>query len=227
MSILDQNIGQLARDIPGITAVFHKYQLDFCCGGKQSLRAAASKRDLNIDILQKELDALQVSAPDSEVWSGMSDTQLIEYILTRYHDVHREQLPELIRLANRVERVHGNRGDCPAGLTSHLESMCDELESHMLKEEQILFPMIIRGQQSAALHPVAAMRKEHDEHGEALAKIDLLTAGITPPDDACNTWCALYLGLKTLKTDLMNHIHLENNILFNRIDGQLEDVRNG
>jgi regulator of cell morphogenesis and NO signaling len=227
MSILDQNLGQLARDIPGITAVFHKYQLDFCCGGKQSLRAAASKRDLDIDILQKELDALQLSAPDGEVWSGMSDTQLIEYILTRYHDVHREQLPELIRLAHRVERVHGNRADCPIGLTSHLESMCDELENHMLKEEQILFPMIIRGLQSAALHPVAVMRQEHDEHGEALAKIDLLTAGITPPDDACNTWCALYLGLQTLKTDLINHIHLENNILFNRIDGQLEDVRNG
>jgi len=224
MNLLDLSLGELARDIPGITAVFHKYKLDFCCGGKQSLRAAADRRDLDAGVLEAEIDALQQSVPAPEVWDGMSDTRLIEYILTRYHDVHREQLPELIRLAHRVERVHSARSDCPAGLTSHLEQMCDALESHMQKEEQILFPLIVRGVRAAALQPVAVMRHEHDEHGESLAVIDQLTGDITAPDDACNTWRALYLGLQTLKTDLMDHIHLENNILFNRIDGQLEGI---
>lgn len=220
MSILDQSLGQLARDIPGITAVFHKYQLDFCCGGKQSLRAAASRRNVDIETLLKELDALQSSAAREQSWSGVSDSRLIEHIVTRYHEAHRRQLPELVRLARRVEQVHGGKSDCPRGLAAHLEKLHAELENHMQKEERMLFPMIAGGLQAMTTGPITVMRREHDDHGEALAVIDSLTNAITPPAGACNTWRALYLGLETFKTDLMNHIHLENNILFDRIDGQ-------
>ena len=58
------------------------------------------------------------------------------------------------------------------------------------------------------------MRFEHDQHGEALAKLEALTNNITPPTNACNTWRALYVGLAAFREDLMQHIHLENNILF-------------
>lgn len=153
-------------------------------------------------------------------WSSASDVELIEHILTRYHDVHRQQLPELIRLARRVELVHGGHTDCPVGLTAHLEQMYGELENHMQKEEQILFPMISRGIRGLAIKPIAMMRHEHDGHGQSISEIERITRGITLPEGACNTWQALYLGLATLKTDLMDHIHLENNILFERIDGQ-------
>lgn len=227
MSILDQRLGQLARDIPGVTAVFHKYRLDFCCGGARSLREAANRRGVDIDTLLKELDTLRLSAPVGQNWAGMSDRRLIEHILTRYHEVHRQQLPELIRLAQRVECVHGDRPDCPNGLVAHLEQLHAELENHMQKEERILFPIILEGYQTTVTGPVRAMRREHDVHGAALDVIDNLTHGITPRADACNTWRALYLGLQTLKTDLMEHIHLENNILFNRIDEKLEDVNHG
>jgi regulator of cell morphogenesis and NO signaling len=227
VSILDQPLGRLARDIPGITAVFNKYRLDFCCGGKQTLRRAAARRDLDTDALQAELDALQRPNPEGQRWEDAPDARLIDHIRTRYHAVHREQLPELIRLARRVEQVHGDRPDCPVGLASHLEHMHAELESHMQKEEQILFPLIEQGRREVAVHPAAAMRGEHDGHGEALAGIDRLTGNITPPPDACNTWRALYLGLDALKTDLMNHIHLENNILFDRIDGYIGGADNG
>jgi regulator of cell morphogenesis and NO signaling len=227
MSILDQSLGQLARDIPGITAVFHKYRLDFCCGGKQSLRAAASRRNVDIDMLLKELDALQPSAAPEQNWNAATDSQLIEYIVVRYHEAHRQQLPELIRLARRVEQVHAGRPDCPRGLASHLEQLHAELENHMQKEERMLFPMIVGGLQSMLTGPIMVMRREHDDHGEALAVVDHLTGGITPPAGACNTWRSLYLGLETFKTDLMNHIHLENNVLFDRIDKQLEGVKHG
>ncbi|MGL1180974.1 hemerythrin domain-containing protein, partial [Vibrio parahaemolyticus] len=70
---------------------------------------------------------------------------LIDHILTRYHARHREQLPELIRLARRVESVHGDRPECPRGLADHLETMQQELESHMQKEEMVLFPIYKRG----------------------------------------------------------------------------------
>lgn len=226
MTILDQSLGQLARSIPGATAIFHKYQLDFCCGGKHSLREAAAARALDAESLAEELQAL-APASEGQDWNNLSDVELIEHILTRYHDVHRQQLPELIRLAQRVELVHGGHTECPVGLTAHLEAMQQELENHMKKEEQILFPMISQGMKGMAAQPVAMMRHEHDDHGQALTKIERITRGITLPKGACNTWRALYLGLATLQADLMNHIHLENNILFDRIDGQLEGARHG
>jgi len=58
------------------------------------------------------------------------------------------------------------------------------------------------------------MRNEHDQHGEALQRLEALTNDITLPRGACNTWRALYVGLAALREDLMEHIHLENNILF-------------
>jgi regulator of cell morphogenesis and NO signaling len=224
MNILDQSLGQLACDIPGVTAVFRKYGLDFCCNGKQNLRAAASQRNVDIDTLLRELDTLQSTASAGQRWAGVPDSQLIEHIVSRYHDTHRRQLPELIRLAQRVEHVHAGRPDCPTGLAAHLERLYGELENHMQKEERMLFPMMVGGLQGMLTGPITVMRREHDDHGAALAVIDDLTNNITPPAGACNTWRALYLGLETFKTDLINHIHLENNILFERVDEQLEDI---
>ena len=86
----------------------------------------------------------------------------------------------------------------------------------MLKEEQILFPLLQQGLGAQAGGPIAVMRFEHEQHAEALAQLAALTRDITPPDNACNTWRALYTGLQELRDDLMQHIHLENNVLFQR-----------
>lgn len=226
MNILDQSIGQLARSIPGATGVFHHYHLDFCCGGHKSLRQSLSNPE-QVEQIVSALERLSAQQDCEQVLPPVADGELIDHILERYHQVHREQLPELIRLARRVESVHGDRPDCPTGLADHLQAMAQELESHMQKEEQILFPMIRHGASAMAVHPVAVMRHEHDDHGEALAGILQLTHDITPPRDACNTWRALYLGLQAFKTDLMDHIHLENNILFERIDGHFGSFNHG
>lgn len=171
------------------------------------------------------LDQSHREIPDA---LDQTDTErLIEHILTRYHDVHREQLPEMIRLAQRVERVHNHHPLCPAGLSSHLEHMWQELESHMQKEEQILFPMITRGMAGMASGPISVMRSEHEDHTIALAGIHRLTSNLTLPDEACNTWQALYRGLATLENDLMDHIHLENDALFHQIDGQSGGAHHG
>ena len=87
----------------------------------------------------------------------------------------------------------------------------------MAKEEQILFPMLRRGARGEAVYmPVRMMESEHDAHGAQLAKIRELTGDLQLPYGACATWTALYHGLETLEAELMQHIHLENNILFSR-----------
>lgn len=222
MNALEQTLGDLARVVPGATAIFHRHHLDFCCGGRQTLAQAAQEKGVDADAILRELNHLPSPTEAESRWSEASDIELIEHILTRYHDVHRQQFPELIRLSQRVELVHGGHPACPAGLSDHLEVMATELEAHMQKEERVLFPMISRGMRDVAAGPVAMMRHEHDDHGAALARIGDLTAGITLPPGACNTWRALYTGLEALQQDLMDHIHLENNILFERIDGRGE-----
>ena len=89
-----------------------------------------------------------------------------------------------------------------------------ELETHMQKEEEMLFPMLARGMSGVAAHPVTLIRHEHEEQSEAIRKLERLTGNLTPPPDACNTWQALYTSLGQFRRDLMDHIHLENNVLF-------------
>jgi regulator of cell morphogenesis and NO signaling len=215
MNLLDQSLGHLACSISGATQIFHEYQLDFCCGGKHSLREAAQAEGLDGQAIAARLEGLQpVLQSGQRDWGAVSPTGLVDHILVRFHERHREQLPELLRLARRVEQVHGDCADCPAGLADHLSAMQQELESHMQKEEQVLFPLLARGHGAMAGSPITVMRMEHDQHGQALQRLAMLTNNITLPRAACNTWRALYLGLRTFREDLMEHIHLENNILF-------------
>ena len=147
-------------------------------------------------------------------WQEASAEELIQHILARYHQRHREQLPELIRLARRVEQVHGEHPHCPNGLADHLSDIQQALESHMAKEEQILFPMLLRGEHSMSRGPISVMRFEHEQHGQALEELYALTDRITAPLHACNTWQALYRGLDEFCRDLTRHIQLENEVLF-------------
>ena len=150
MNLHEQPIGQLACALPGATRIFHQHKLDFCCGGHVSLREAAAKRGVDLAALLKQLEPLQGGETQIRDWRSAPAAELIDYILRRYHERHREEIPELIRLARRVEHVHAARPDCPAGLADHLDAMFQELLSHMMKEEQVLFPMLLAGREAEA-----------------------------------------------------------------------------
>lgn len=141
---------------------------------------------------------------------------MIDYILPRFHQRHREQLAELVLMAEKVERVHADKSTCPRGLAKQLNLIRLDLENHMMKEEQILFPMIRQGMGRQAAGPISVMEHEHDEAGEQLEVVKFLTNNVTPPEGACNTWQALYGGIDEFIDDLMEHINLENNLLFPR-----------
>lgn len=209
--LTDLSLGSIAVQLPGATAVFRQLKLDFCCNGGVSLRQAAQDKNLDLADLVAQLTALE--RPDA-LPDEMTAGALIDHILTRYHDVHRAQLPELIRMARRVELVHQNNPQVPAGLADVLEAVEQEMLEHMQKEEQILFPMLKTGGHPFVGQPIGVMRSEHISHGEALDRINALTNDATPPVGACNTWRALYTGIAQFNDDLINHIHLENNVLF-------------
>lgn len=214
-----QSLGSLAVQIPGATAVFRRLKLDFCCGGQQTLDAACASKGLDADAVLGEIQALQQyeAAPEAP-----APAELIDHILRRYHEVHRQQLPELIRMARRVEAVHRDHPQVPRGLADHLETMEQELVEHMAKEEQILFPLLKQGGHPMVVHPIGMMRHEHVSHGEQIERLAALTTQHQPPVDACNTWRALYAGTARLTEDLIEHIHTENNLLFPVFEGQAQ-----
>lgn len=225
--MLDQPIGRLARDIPGATRIFREYRLDFCCGGQRPLGEMLAELGIDPQQVLPELERLAADSQESDgnsadKWAEADNETLINHILQRYHQRHREQLPELIRLSSRVEHVHGERDYCPNGLARLLQETHQELESHMLKEEQVLFPMLLKTQAAtAARMPIVMMRAEHDQHAKALLGIEKLTNDIVLPSGACNTWRALYTLLGQFREDLINHIHLENNLLFPRAEPEV------
>lgn len=208
MPATTETLNQIATTIPGATAVFRKYKLDFCCGGAVSLTEAAAAKGLDAETIAGELAAL---AP-GETEAPREPVALITHILTRYHEVHRRELPELIRLAKRVEAVHGSRPDAPKGVAAILVTFARELDDHMRKEEMVLFPIMEDGGNDFIRHPIGVMRAEHTDAGDTLKQLEPFAG--EPPADACPTWRALNAGLAKFVDDLMNHIHLENNVLF-------------
>jgi regulator of cell morphogenesis and NO signaling len=208
------SLGDIAASLPGSTAIFRRHKLDFCCGGSENLERAAQKRGLDLAAIEAELARL---APEQNPTPDTVEN-LISHILERYHQVHRRELPELRNLAIRVEKVHVEHHAAPAGLSELLARMQGELESHMQKEEQVLFPFMLAGGNPMIVHPIGMMRHEHASHGEELRALAALTNDMTLSDGACNSWRALYAGLAKLAEDLTEHIHIENNILFPRFE---------
>jgi Regulator of cell morphogenesis and NO signaling len=157
---------------------------------------------------------------------SMDAEALTQYIVRRFHTGHREQLPELIALARRVEHVHQGHAHCPEGLADALEAHLQELESHMLKEEQVLFPMLARGMNGPAQGPISVMRFEHEQHFDAIEGIHSLTHDLVLPDGACNTWRRLYEGLRQYAQELAQHIRIENDVLFAQASQAVKGAQN-
>ena len=133
-------LGELARSYPQALGLLRRLRLDYCCGGARTLREAAAERGLDVQQIQQEIAGLLPQASDAPA----QPAELTDYIRRRFHDTHRAELPELARLARKVESVHRDHPQVPAGLGDLLERTLQELSEHMEKEEHILFPMMQR-----------------------------------------------------------------------------------
>lgn len=209
------SLGDIALKIPAATHVLRKYHLDFCCGGKKTLEEACRFQNLDMQKIIMELNALEVSSVSRE-WEKRTLAEITEHLENHYHARHRMMLPELQLLAEKVERVHLEHRECPVGLAHFIGEIIVELGDHMAKEEMVLFPMINSDRRKESRMPITVMMAEHDKHGQNLAQLRVLAFDFVPPEEACGTWRALYRGLDQLEQELMEHIHLENHILFDR-----------
>ncbi len=164
-----------------------------------------------------EKDSTASPALDLRSWAEQEPAALIDHILQRYHASLRRELPLLVASARAIEADHHGHALCPRGLTAHLEQVQASLDSHLQKEERILFPLILGGRGAVAHMPVKLMMAEHTDHLRNLTRTAELTHAFTLPTDASPAWRDLYRALRRLERDLGDHIELENHVLFPRV----------
>jgi regulator of cell morphogenesis and NO signaling len=235
-------VGKLAAEYPAAARVFENLGIDYCCGGSKTLEEACREAGLPLDWLRNSLDsALSATARPAQErdWNTALLADLIAHIRSAHHQFTRTQIARLDSLFGQVFLVHGKSHPELAKMQATFGGLAQELSTHMIKEEMVLFPYIEHMEeavleQSPVLpapfgtvrNPVAMMISEHDGAGEALREMRASSNGYTVPPDACASYRALYQALAEFEADLHHHIHLENNLLFPRaVEMQRESAR--
>jgi regulator of cell morphogenesis and NO signaling len=225
----EQRLADIAKSTKYIP-VLASYNLDYCCGGKLSLAEACRKKGLSVQEVAEHLrqggtaDANTVEVLDYSAWPM---DILARHIVDKHHRYIETQTPELLRLTDKIAKVHGAEHPELLKVRDLFLDISAELAQHMKKEELILFPFI---QHLAAVkrgetdlrrpgfgtvgNPVHMMETEHEDAGEILSQIRTLTSDYTLPEGACASYWQTFALLKAYEEDLHLHIHLENNLLF-------------
>ena len=228
--------GKTVRDVavenPAATRVFERFGIDYCCGGNQGLEQACQRAGASLD---EVIDSLEMeeettrAAKQVHDWQGEPLSEVIDHIKSTHHRYTRDEIVRLTALLQKVCSVHGKNHPELFGIQSTFAGLAQELTTHMMKEEMVLFPYIARMEEAfiqkepvlpapfgTVANPVAMMEHEHDSAGNALRSIRKASGDLTPPADACISYQTLYKALAVFEADLHQHIHLENNILFPR-----------
>ena len=224
----EETLGEIAAKDLRKAQIFRKYGLDFCCGGKKTVKEACSEKGLDVAKIEQELlQADKVVSSRPLPYNEWELDFLADYIVNTHHSYVKKNLPDILAYANKVARVHGSRHPELLPVRELVEEVYNEMMNHMVKEERILFPYIkdiVTAQKNTqplqASHfgtvqnPINMMEMEHEVVGKNMEEIRTLTQNYVLPDDACASYSLLYRMLDEFEEDLHIHVHLENNILF-------------
>lgn len=212
-------VGEIVAEDYRTAQVLRSYGLDFCCGGGRTLEKACSSKKIEMEQVITEIEALNLVENTEDNYNEWSLDFLTDYIVNNHHSYVRKMLPEISFYAEKVARVHGERDTELYDILQNVNLLRSEMLGHLQKEEQELFPQIKdlatqkkTGSVKSAI--VEALEEEHDKAGELMAKIEELTNGFNPPENACASYRVLFQNLEGFQQDLHKHVHLENNILF-------------
>ena len=226
MNYLEQTIGDIVADNFATSEIFSKYGIDFCCGGNQLLSAVIEEK--NIDSAQLINDLNNIQAHDAHNNFNFKEWSLelqVDYITKYHHAKIREKGPELLKLCEKVANVHGSTHPELIEVANLYRGSLNDLLSHLMKEDSVLFPFIYTMLEDGAAAknsacfgsiemPISVTMHEHDQEGERFRKISELTNGYTIPADACRSYTTMMKQLQQFEKDLHEHIHIENNIIF-------------
>lgn len=212
----ENTLGDVVARFPKAAEVFKSYKIDFCCGGQRTLEEAAKEKNVEVDTV---LASIHGSLRESELEEGtlltdLTNEQLIDHIVNTHHAYLNENLPVISKLANAVLRAHGDAHPELFEVFKDFHALKAELEQHLIKEEVVLFPSILKGKDHQSVQQ--EVENEHEGAGELLRDLRDLTQDFTVPADGCPSYVKFYGLLEELESDIFQHVHKENNILFLR-----------
>lgn len=227
-SILPEStVGQLVAADYRTADVFKHHGIDFCCGGKKTLKKVCEEHHIDILAITDQLNALSMTSSNEYDYSSWSLDFLIDYIINTHHRYVEKELMVIYEYAQKVATVHGHSHPEMIEVSEIFFEVAKDMVAHMRKEEMVLFPYVKKITKSinestvierpvfyTAQNPIHSMIEEHETVGDLLKKINKLTNNYATPADACNTFRVLLAKLRDFENDLHKHVHLENNILF-------------
>lgn len=224
-----KSVAEIALETPRAAAVFDEFGIDYCCAGESSLQEACNEARVTMADVEAALEQVRQArhTADTVDWSKQTLQQLADHIVAFHHQYGRRALPRIEHLLSQTLAAHGQKHHDLALVQRQFHILADEMVRHMMKEEQILFPYIARLEAAQAngkaaepamfgsvKNPVRMMRAEHDSASALLKTIRKLTRDYEAPKDGCTSFQALYAALAEFEHDLLQHIRLENEILF-------------
>lgn len=222
------SLGESVIIYPALIERYNEMQLDYCCGGSESLESAFTKKNIDVDKfveeINKEVDNFQFEQSEFIDWTTKSSAELINHINNTHHVKTFTLLKEIDPLLTKVFRVHF--AHLPEVLTKVHKlfgALKCEIEEHLVKEEEILFPLMLKyenandeSEKEELLENIKLITSEHEAAGDILKELEDVTDNYNAPEWACTSFKILYQKLDELEKDLFVHIHKENNILFKR-----------
>lgn len=218
----DKMLGDIVADDFRTAEVFKNAGIDFCCGGKKTLKQACEEKALNLEVIVQQIEEQQtLPISNAQNFKDWPLDFLCDYIVNFHHKYVFKTLPELVFYTRKIADVHGNNHQELQEVASLFGQINSELLQHLRNEEEILFPAIKQllkhGNDEArniVKSEITRMNGEHEFAGGAMDKINEITGGYQVPADGCNTYMVSFKLLKQFEDDLHIHVHLENNILF-------------
>lgn len=234
---LEVPIGEIVAEKLSRSRVFEEYGLDYCCGGQTTLNEACKEKGLDPNVVLNSLTESdsKTNDGDSKDWRTAGLAELADHIEATHHAFMHKELPRLGELMTKVVNAHGERHPELTDVAGTLSALTEELTQHLAKEEEILFPLIRQMESTgnteshcgAVGNPINMMEMEHENAGQALARLKSLTNDYKAPEDGCATYQALMSGMAEMEFDLHQHILKESSILFPRAIALEEKLRQG
>ena len=147
----NQTVREIAVDNPETVRVFESLGIDYCCGGRQSLKDACAVASIPVEeVLQRLTAPPQAAGPeDIEHWRDATLGAITGHIVERHHSFVRRETPRLQGLFEKVRNHHDENHPELRAILQMFSAMTEQLRAHMLNEEQILFPHMQRLEDAA------------------------------------------------------------------------------
>lgn len=209
--------------------VFEHHGIDYCCSRQTPLAVACTEASADLAAVESELTLIRDENPTTLPTTAWDLDQVVAYVIERHHRYVRDTLPILRAWCTKLVARHGEEHPELRDIAGLVEELDAGLTAHLVKEEQILFPWIVRLAEArrdhqpvgpspfgTVLHPIRVMEGEHERAEETVGMLRALTGNFTAPDGSCTTWRLCWAELDRFDRDLRNHVHLENHLLFPR-----------